>query len=1803
MNTPSSNSSMDGSKMKLVHFSNEFPNDDLKDLYRRLHTHSKDKKHLILAAFLDEATSAVKEEVQRLPRSLKDLIPTFETILNFVDHPKLRQGPLGGSVEGILLCVLEIATFVGFYEESTEEYIFDASNACLTGMGIGLLASSAIGMSQSMSDIPLAGAEAVRIAFRLGVLVDEVSQNLEPREEGSSPDTWAIVVTGVTETGVQKELDTIQSKASIPQSGKIFISAAGESSVTVSGPPSRLKALFRNYGYFRDSKFIQLPVYGGLCHAGHVFGDKHVREITRTPALEALDAVRRPRVPILSTGSGKRYSPSSCTDLLDQLVFELLTQQIRWDNVISGAVEHIKYMAVSDCNVFVFRPSLPVQDLMAALKKVKDLSVSMEEMVPWISLKTKESQSSRGPMQSKIAIVGQACRFPGGATDTDKFWELLEQGRDVHKKVPADRFDVDSHTDITGKRVNASGTPYGCFIDEPGLFDAPFFNMSPREAAQTDPMQRLALVTAYEALEKAGYVQNRTSATKLPRIGVFYGQASDDYREVNSNQEISTYFIPGGCRAFGPGRVNYFFKFTGPSFNCDTACSSSLATIQIACTTLWAGDADTVVAGGLNILTNSDAFAGLSNGHFLSKTGGCKTWDSGADGYCRGDGIGSIVLKRLEDAEADHDNILGVILSGATNHSADAVSITHPHAGAQSYLYEKVVSRAGVNPLDVDYVEFHGTGTQAGDSVEMQSITNVFAPIVGRRNKKQPLHIGAVKSNIGHGEAAAGVTALIKVLCMLKENAIPPHVGIKKEINPGFPKDMDKRNIHIPFEKTPWPRLPGKKRTAIVNNFSAAGGNTTILLEDGPIREITEADPRSTHVVTVSAKSKVSLKGNINRLLKYLDTCPDTSVADLAYTTSARRVHHNHRFALPVSDITQVHKGLNDCLGKLDALKAVSTLGPPPVAFAFTGQGAAFNPTHLQLYQDSPYFRTQIRHLDSIARMQGFPSFMPVLDGSAPDDAPFSPVVAQLAHVCGEIALAKFWATIGIKPAVVVGHSLGEYAALYVAGVLSASDTVFLVGSRARLLEKSCKPGSHVMMSVRGSVAEIQESASSKPYEVACINGPKDTVLSGTREQMESVAESLQSAGVKSMKLDIPYAFHSAQVDPLLNEYEKLAKDGVIFKAPMLPIISPLLGKVIFDEKTVNATYLRRATRETVNFVGALDFAQQLTTTDEKTAWIEIGPHPVCTSFVKNSVPAVNLAVASMKKNEDNWVTLANSMATLHCGGFEIDWNEFNQPFENSLKLLDLPTYAWNDKNYWIMYNGDWNLSKGNNYYTPKEEPKAVTAPEPVSSLSTSTVQQIIEEDWTENTARVVMQSDLMKPDFYAAANGHFMNGCGVVTSSIHADIAYTLGKYIYEQLRPGSKQVDMNVSNLVVTKGLIAQKNSKKPQRIQVTAAADLTENQVDLRWHNVHDDGSLDDEENGFANANVYYGDSRAWLNDWSRTEHLVQGRIESLARAAEEGTVNKVNRSMAYKLFANLVDYAEKYRGMHTVTLNEYEAYADVVLTKEKSGTWTVPPYYIDSVAHLAGFILNGSDAVDNKNNFFVTPGWGSMRFAKPLEAGGRYQSYVKMLPTPEDPNIYLGDVYIMQDKHIMGMVGGIKFRQYPRILINKFFSAPEGGSKSQTKGGASTAKKPDPPKKAPEPKKTPDPGSPKAIDEAKAGEKPTEKAAPAETGAVKPAEQSTEKAAGGDNKKGHNALEDVDSDSVAAKAIKLIEKEAALEDSDMTDDATFASLGIDSLMSLVIAEKFREELQVTVGGSLFLEYPTVGDLKSWLTEYYA
>lgn len=399
------------------------------------------------------------------------------------------------------------------------------------------------------------------------------------------------------------------------------------------------------------------------------------------------------------------------------------------------------------------------------------------------------------------------------------------------------------------------------------------------------------------------------------------------------------------------------------------------------------------------------------------------------------------------------------------------------------------------------------------------------------------------------------------------------------------------------------------------------------------------------------------------------------------------------------------------------------------------------------------------------------------------------------------------------------------------------------------------------------------------------------------------------------------------------------------------------------------------------------------------------------------------------------------------------------------------------------------------------------------------------------------------------------------------------------------------------VLKGLVANKHADKPQLIRVVAAtSDINSNTAELTWHNIHASGSVG---KAFASATLFYGDALSWLSSWVPMAHLVNSRIRDLEHLADSGVANRFTHNMAYVLFANnLVDYASKYRGMQSVVMHEFEAFADVVLSLEpNSGSWRVPPYFIDSVAHLAGFVMNVSDTSDTKNTFCITPGWRSMRFAKPLVTGAQYRSYVHMIPTAEDPTIYFGNVYVLQDGVIVGLVEGIQFRRYPRILLGRFFSAPDD-SKALPVATAASSK----PLAA---------GTPHGA--ARSGQEGL--AASQTASSIPPTTQKEHEIAQAALGKAENQVNgvvphtakvnhslDVESDSTTAKAFKILATETALEISDLTDDANFAEIGVDSLMSLVLAEKFREQLGVTIGGSLFLEYPTVGDLRRWLEEYY-
>ncbi|KAH8423425.1 polyketide synthase [Aspergillus melleus] len=520
-----------------------------------------------------------------------------------------------------------------------------------------------------------------------------------------------------------------------------WVSAVGPQAVTVSGPPTTLEQFIQYLSRQATQQVVkQLPIFGPY-HAPYLrLGSDFAQFLSEcnvsSNLLAGLPVLRN----VISASTGNSVQADNALDLLGDAVQSIIHEPVCLDLVIEEFAFFCN-LADNPCSptITAVCPTTGLGGIEGALRSQTQAAISIDNFHDLV----REWNPSPGSLDAPLAIVGTGCRFPGADTP-EELWELLESGQDMHKTIPQSRFDINKHVDPTLKRKNTSSTPYGCFIDQPGQFDLRLFNMSPSEAAQTDPMQRLALMTAYEALEMSGFVPNRTPSTALDRVGTFYGQTSDDYRDTNAAQEIGTYFITGGLRAFGPGRINYYFNLGGPSYNIDTACSSSLTAIHLACASIRSGHCDTAVAGGLSVLTSPDLYAGLSRGHFLSETGSCKTFDHGADGYCRADGIGTVIIKRLADAQRDNDNILGVVLGTGTNHSAEAVSLTHPHPQTQAKLFRDVIERSGIDPLDVNYVEMHGTGTQAGDSAEVASVVDVVAPF-GQRKLDNPLYVGSIK--------------------------------------------------------------------------------------------------------------------------------------------------------------------------------------------------------------------------------------------------------------------------------------------------------------------------------------------------------------------------------------------------------------------------------------------------------------------------------------------------------------------------------------------------------------------------------------------------------------------------------------------------------------------------------------------------------------------------------------------------------------------------------------------------------------------------------------------------------------------------------------------------------------------------------------------------------------------------------------------------------------------------------------------------------------------------------------------------
>ncbi|KAL4886268.1 conidial yellow pigment biosynthesis polyketide synthase [Aspergillus karnatakaensis] len=1681
------------------------------------------KNHTIVSAFFQKSYHALRHAVANLPPSERSLFPRFTSIGDLL--ARHCESPGNPAIESALTCIYQLGCFINYNGDLGHAYP-SSSKSHIVGLCTGLLSCAAVSSARNIGELLTPAVEVVTVALRLGLCVLRVRELVE--QGHVAPLSWSTLVSGINETQGQELIDRFSDSNAVPPLSRPYISAVCANTLTISGPPLVLDS-FCETTLDKQHKAVRVPIHGPY-HASHLYDDRDVERILEQCNMDII-CNYEPCIPILSSATGKPMAVKSLKDTLRVAIEEILLRQMCWDKMTDSCTEVLK--AIDDAaGIKVFPISTTAtQSLFNVLKKADFSNLEIDAAINDVASETNGFNQTGRTEHSKIAIIGMSGRFP----EADSL--------DVHRKVPEDRWDADAHVDLTGAARNTSKVPYGCWIRQPGLFDPRFFNMSPREALQADPAQRLALLTAYEALEGAGFVPDSTPSTQRDRVGIFYGMTSDDYREINSGQDIDTYFIPGGNRAFTPGRINYYFKFSGPSVSVDTACSSSLAAIHLACNAIWRNDCDTAITGGVNILTNPDNHAGLDRGHFLSRTGNCNTFDDGADGYCRADGVGTVVLKRLEDAQADNDPILGIINGAYTNHSAEAVSITRPHVGAQAFIFKKLLNDANVDPKSVSYVEMHGTGTQAGDAVEMQSVLDVFAPD-HRRGPGQSLHLGSAKSNIGHGESASGVTSLLKVLLMMKENMIPPHCGIKTKINHNFPTDLAQRNVHIAFKPTPWNRPSPGNRRMFLNNFSAAGGNTALLLEDGPVADRDELDNRSVHVVTVSARSQSALRNNVDSLVHFINeqgksfgAKESNILPSLAYTTTARRIHHPFRIAAMGTTLQELRESLSASSRK-DVIAVPAKA--PAVGFLFTGQGAQYAGMGMQLYESCSLFRSLIQHLDCICQSQDLPSILPLVSGTVPLSE-LSPVVVQLGTTCVQMALTEFWSSLGVRPSFVLGHSLGDYAALNAAGILSASDTIYACGRRAQLLTGQCQAGTHAMLAIKAPLVDVKQLMQDGIYDVACINSPSETVISGPKSAIDELNQGCSKQGLKSTILTVPYAFHSAQVDPILRDLEETLQ-GITFSKPSVPFVSALLGEVITEANSnlLDAKYLVRHCREAVNFLSAFEALRNAKVSSDQTLWLEVGPHTICSGMVKSTLGPQATTVASLRREEDTWKVLSNSLSTLHLSGIDVNWKQYHQDFITSHQVLPLPSYKWDLKNYWIPYRNNFCLTKG--------APVPTMDTPTQSTFLTTSAQKIIETRGDGTTATVVVQNDIADPDLNRVIQGHKVNGAALCPSSLYADIAQTLAEFLIEKYKPEFKGSGLDVCNVVVSKPLIAKTGK---ELFRVSATANWASKCASVQVYSVTAEGKKIIDH---ANCEVKFFDCAASEQEWKRSSYLIKRSIEILEQSSLQGDAHRLRRGMVYKLFSSLVDYDENYQSIREVILDsEHHEATALVKFQAPQANFHRNPFWIDSFGHLSGFIMNASDGTDSKNQVFVNHGWDSMQCLKKFSPDVTYRTYVRMQPWQD--SIWAGDVYIFDGDDIIAKYGGVKFQALSRRILDTVLP-PAGASKVQS---APVPSKPQ--QSAPPPNTLNRPNRPVAT------------------------KSFATKSAG---------------PSVVVRALSILASEVGLSGADMTDDLVFADYGVDSLLSLNITGRYREELNLDLESSVFIDKPTIGDFKRFVAQ---
>ena len=878
-----------------------------------------------------------------------------------------------------------------------------------------------------------------------------------------------------------------------------------------------------------------------------------------------------------------------------------------------------------------------------------------------------------------IAIIGMGCRFPGGVNTPEQFWQLLQNGVDAIVEVPPSRWDIDAYYDPDMDAPGKMYTRWGGFIEAPETFDASFFGISPREARSLDPQQRLLLEVGWEALENAALSPDRLAGT---RTGMFIGITMPDYIVARTGllgaNDIDAYHVTGGVLNGAVGRLSYTLGLHGPALAVDTACSSSLVALHLAVQSLRNGESDAALVGGVNFMLVPEMTIGMARAHMLSPEGRCKTFDSRADGFSRGEGCGVIVLKRLSDALADQDHITAVIRGSAINHGGFSSGFTVPNKLAQEMVIGTALENAGVAPADVSYIESHGTGTSLGDPIEVRALSAVLGK--GRADD-QPLMLGSVKTNVGHLEAGAGIIGVMKLALALENGEIPPHLHLR-ELNPYIA--WNEMPIVIPTERTPWTG----KRIGGVSSFGASGMNAHAILEAAPLTVASDgqdalAQPQK--VLTLSARSEAALRTLAEHYARYITEHPAVDLADMAFTASTGRSHFPFRLASVAATREQLHDQLaafaqSENAAGLTSGYALET-GQPKIAFLFTGQGSQYAGMGRELYDTQPVFREALDRCDALLRPYMDRPLLSVIFAENESDAALlnDTRYTQPALFAVEYALAQVWLSWGVKPAAVMGHSVGEYVAACIAGVFSLEDGLKLIAARGRLMGGLPAGGGMAALLATREQVEAAIAPYADQVSIAAVNGPDNFVISGATTALDAIISQLQAQGVKARQLVVSHAFHSPLMDSILDEFEQTAGE-ITYHAARITLISNINGQPFAPGHAPDAAYWREHIRAAVQFRDGMETLHA----QGCNLFLEVGPHPTLLGMGRECLPEdAGIWLPSLRKGKDDWGQMLGSVGGAYVNGLALDWFAFYKGYAGGKVVL--PNYPYERQPYPIL--------------------------------------------------------------------------------------------------------------------------------------------------------------------------------------------------------------------------------------------------------------------------------------------------------------------------------------------------------------------------------------------------------------------------------------------------------------------------------------------------------------------------------------